>query len=345
MWSTVRITQSLKLLSRPNQFRRFCTRVPEVDSNPKSTKDGSDQNESAASDSVQQVNILVEKMADITLIGLNKPRIRNAINVAMGKELTAAIEAFEEDDSASVGVLYGIGGSFCSGYDLSELANPDINPQSVVLQPGGVMGPTRRNFKKPMVCAIEGYCVAGGMELALMCDLRVMEEQAVMGLYNRRFGVPLVDGGTVRLPAIIGLSRALDLILTGRAVRAKEALEMGLVNRVVAVGTGVGQAYNLASSIAKYPQICLRHDRNSVYHSLFDAKSFEEAMEFEVLSADQKLLAEAVYGATRFKEGLGKGGKFHDIKVKFIPEWEKSEIAHEQQLEKFRDKKRNKPKD
>lgn len=263
------------------------------------------------------------------MIGLNKPHKRNAIDAEMGQQLTAAIEAFEQDSTATVAILHGIGGSFCSGYDLSELANPEVKPQSVILQRGGVMGPTRRNFKKPMICAISGYCVAGGMELALMCDLRVMEELAVMGFYNRRFGVPLVDGGSVRLPALIGISRAMDLILTGRGVRAKEALEMGLVNRVVAVGTGLGQAYNLAMSIAKYPQACLNHDRNSMYYATYQAKTIEDAMEYEKLTANEELLKEAVYGAEQFQKGVGKGGKFHDIKKKPLPEWEKEELAHE----------------
>lgn len=277
----------------------------------------------------EEPSILVEKEGNITFIGLNKPHKRNAIDSEMGRQLTIAIEAFEQDTTASVGVLHGLGGSFCSGYDLSELANPEVKPQSVVLQKGGVMGPTRRNFKKPMICAISGYCVAGGMELALMCDLRVMEELAVMGFYNRRFGVPLVDGGSVRLPALIGISRAMDLVLTGRGVRAKEALEIGLVNRVVAVGTGLGQAYNLAMSIAKYPQHCLNHDRNSMYHATFQAKSLEDAMEFEVLTASEELLKDAVHGAEQFQKGVGKGGKFHDIKKKPLPDWEVEEIAHE----------------
>ncbi|KAL9693525.1 hypothetical protein quinque_012810 [Culex quinquefasciatus] len=273
--------------------------------------------------------ILVEKQGSITMIGLNRPQVRNAIDAETGRKLTAAIEQFENDETATVGVLHGIGGSFCSGYDLSEMTSPDYNPQSVILQRAGVMGPTRRNFRKPVVCAVSGYCVAGGLELALMCDLRVVEEQAVMGFYNRRFGVPLVDGGSVRLAALIGMSRALDLVLTGRGVRAKEALEIGLANRVVAVGTGLGQAFNLAASIAKYPQKSLNHDRNSMYHAVYQAKTLQEAMEYEVLTADEDLLKDAVYGATRFAEGVGKHGKFQDIKEKRMADWEKEELAHE----------------
>ncbi|XP_055637181.1 probable enoyl-CoA hydratase echA8 isoform X2 [Toxorhynchites rutilus septentrionalis] len=280
-------------------------------------------------DAKEEPPVQVEKIANITMIGLNRPQVRNAIDSETGKQLTAAIEEFEQDTTADVGVLHGIGGSFCAGYDLSELANPDVNPQSIILQRSGVMGPTRRNFTKPVICAISGYCVAGGMELALMCDLRVMEDQAVLGFYNRRFGVPLVDGGTVRLPALIGISRAMDLVLTGRAVHAKEALHIGLVNRVVAVGTGLGQAYNLAMSIAKFPQACLRHDRNSMFNSAFQATSLRDAMEFEVLTAGEDLLNEAVQGANKFMSGVGKHGKFTNLKEKIIPDWEKEVIEHE----------------
>ncbi|XP_053698164.1 probable enoyl-CoA hydratase [Sabethes cyaneus] len=302
------------------QFLRYCSTGPNTTSDQAAPTEKTSENEPP---------ILVEKIDSITMIGLNKPNIRNAINAEMGQQLTAAIDAFEKDESAAVGILHGVGGSFCSGYDLSELANPDVKPQSVILQRGGVMGPTRRNFKKPMVCAISGYCVGGGLELALMCDLRVMEELALLGFYNRRFGVPLVDGGSVRLPTLIGVSRAMDLILTGRTVKAKEALEIGLVNRIVAVGTGLGQAFNLASSIAKYPQACLNHDRNSMYYAMFQAKSLEDAMDFEVLSAGEEVLKQAAQGAERFLQGVGKHGKFTEIKERLIPEWEKEEIAHE----------------
>ncbi|XP_055525077.1 probable enoyl-CoA hydratase [Wyeomyia smithii] len=299
------------------QILRFCSA---------STTSSSDE---AMENNPEGPAILVEKMNNITMIGLNKPAIRNAINSEMGQQLVAAIDAFEKDETADVGILHGIGGSFCAGYDLSELANQNVKPQSVILQRGGVMGPTRRNFKKPMVCAISGYCVAGGLELALMCDLRVMEELAILGFYNRRFGVPLVDGGTIRLPALIGVSRAMDLVLTGRTVKAKEALEIGLVNRIVAVGTGLGQAYNLAASIAKYPQACLNHDRTSMYYATYQAKSLEDAMDFEVLSAGEELLQQATKGAERFMQGVGKHGKFTDIKERLLPDWEKEEIAHE----------------
>ncbi|XP_058173355.1 putative enoyl-CoA hydratase/isomerase YngF [Anopheles ziemanni] len=278
--------------------------------------------------------IIVEKENNITLIGINRPKVRNAIDSATGKHLASAIAAFESDPKADVGVLHGIGGTFCSGYDLSELASAkQTQPtQAIVQNEEGVMGPTRRMIRKPLVCAISGYCVAGGLELALMCDLRVMEENAVLGFLNRRFGVPLIDGGTVRLPALIGLSRALDLILTGRTVSAKEALEIGLVNRVVAVGAGLGQAYNLAMSIAKYPQLCIRHDRDAAYYGAFSAKSFEDAMEQEMATVTVELLEDAKHGAEKFRQGIGRGGSFSGIKERKIPDWERSEMNHESKL-------------
>ncbi|XP_049277700.1 short-chain-enoyl-CoA hydratase-like [Anopheles funestus] len=276
--------------------------------------------------------IVVEKENNITLIGINRPKVRNAIDSMTGIKLSAAIADFENDPKADVGVLHGIGGSFCSGYDLSELSQNPQQTQSIVHNPEGVMGPTRRMIRKPLVCAITGYCVAGGLELALMCDLRVMEENSVLGFYNRRFGVPLVDGGTVRLPALIGLSRALDLILTGRTVTAKEALEIGLVNRVVAVGAGLGQAYNLAMSIAKYPQLCIRHDRDAAYYGTFSAQSLEEALEREASSTTSELLQEAKEGADKFRQGIGRGGSFSGVKERKLADWEKAEMTHESKL-------------
>lgn len=281
-------------------------------------------------------SIVVEKEKNITLIAINRPKVRNAIDVMTGKKLSAAITDFENDPKADVGVLHGVGGSFCSGYDLTELAGQQQDSplpiHTIVHNPEGVMGPTRRMILKPLVCAITGYCVAGGLELALMCDLRVMEENAVLGFYNRRFGVPLIDGGTVRLPALIGLSRALDLILTGRTVTAKEALEIGLVNRVVAVGAGLGQAYNLAMSIAKYPQLCIRHDRNAAYYGTFSAKSLEEALEREASSVSAELLQEAKEGANKFRQGIGRGGSFSGVKERKLADWEIAELTHESKL-------------
>jgi enoyl-CoA hydratase/carnithine racemase len=196
-------------------------------------------------------------------------------------------------------------------------------------------GPTRRIIKKPLIGAISGYCVAGGLELALLCDLRVMEADAVMGFYNRRFGVPLVDGGTVRLAPMIGLSRALDLVLTGRQITSKEALEIGLANRVVATGTSLGQALNLAQSIAKFPQACVNHDRDSLYNAVYNSNNKDEALDFELMSSGVEIIEEAKAGAEKFiNEGLGKHGSFSDIKPKETAEWEKEEIKIEKEKTK-----------
>lgn len=185
-------------------------------------------------------------------------------------------------------------------------------------------------IKKPMIAAVSGYCVAGGLELALMCDLRVMECDSIMGFFNRRFGVPLVDGGTVRLSAMIGLSRALDLVLTGRQLTAKEALEIGLANRVVATGTSLGQALNLAQSIAKFPQACLNHDRDSLFNTVYNSNNKDEALDFELMSCGPHVLEEAQLGAERFTlEKIGRHGSFAQIKVKDVAEWEAKEIEIE----------------
>jgi enoyl-CoA hydratase/carnithine racemase len=194
-------------------------------------------------------------------------------------------------------------------------------------------------IKKPLIAAVSGYCVAGGLELALLCDLRVMECDAIMGFYNRRFGVPLVDGGTVRLAPMIGLSRALDLVLTGRQISAKEALEIGLANRVVATGTSLGQALNLAQSIAKFPQACVNHDRDSLYNTVYNSNNKDEALDFELMSCGSEILEEAKFGAEKFtNEKIGRHGSFSDIKSKEIPEWEAGEIEIE------KSKKDDKPK-
>lgn len=190
-------------------------------------------------------------------------------------------------------------------------------------------------IKKPMIAAVSGYCVAGGLELALLCDLRVMECDSIMGFYNRRFGVPLVDGGTVRLAPMIGLSRALDLILTGRQITSKEALEIGLANRVVATGTSLGQALNLAQSIAKFPQACVNHDRDSLYNTVYNSNNKDEALDFELMSAGPHVLEEARIGAEKFiLDKIGRHGSFADIKEKELLEWEAKEIEIEKKNKK-----------
>lgn len=218
---------------------------------------------------------------------------------------------------------------------MKELTKDKANLQSIATKADGVLGPTRRSIAKPVIGALSGYCVAGGMELALMCDLRVMEEDAILGFFNRRFGVPLIDGGTARLGHLIGLSRALDLILTGRKITAKEALDFGLVNRVVANGTSLGQAVNLANSIAKFPQRCMLHDRNSLFHATYQADTLVAAMQFEVMTVDEHMFEESIYGAKKFvNDSVGRGGKFTDIKTKDLPDWEKKEIEMEDKNKK-----------
>eukprot|EP00090_Calanus_glacialis_P024859 TRINITY_DN38583_c0_g1_i6.p1 TRINITY_DN38583_c0_g1~~TRINITY_DN38583_c0_g1_i6.p1 ORF type:complete len:199 (-),score=72.31 TRINITY_DN38583_c0_g1_i6:5-562(-) len=173
------------------------------------------------------------------------------------------------------------------------------------------MGPTKMQISKPVIAAVNGFCVAGGLELAIMCDLRVVEDNCKLGFLNRRFGVPLIDGGTVRLPELIGLSRAMDLILTGRLLEPKEALDWGLANRVVSSGTAFGQSLNLAKEIVKFPQECLRADRESALHATFSSQNIDEAMSFESENSAQVLTTEAIIGAKKFTAGLGRSGKFN----------------------------------
>merc|ERR1712025_771440 len=175
-----------------------------------------------------------------------------------------------------------------------------------ILMDQGPMGPTKMELTKPVIAAVNGYCVAGGLELAVMCDIRVVEEQSKLGFLNRRFGVPLIDGATVRLPALIGLSRAMDLILTGRLLEPKEALDWGLANRVVTTGTAFGQALNLAKEIVKFPQECLRADRESTLYATYSAKNIDEAMSFESENSAKVLTTEAIIGAKKFTAGLGR---------------------------------------
>ncbi|KAG5672946.1 hypothetical protein PVAND_003033 [Polypedilum vanderplanki] len=279
--------------------------------------------------------IKVEKNGPVTLIGINRPDVRNCINTEAASELSAAIEFYENDLESPIGILYGIGGNFCSGYDLKELTADPGSISNILMRSEGAMGPTRRMIKKPLIAAVNGYCVAGGFELALMCDLRVMEVDAVMGFFNRRFGVPLVDGGTVRLAPMIGLSRALDLVLTGRQISSKEALEIGLANRVVATGTALGQALNLAQAIAKFPQACAHHDRESLYNTVYNSNNKDEALDFELMSCGTSVLEEAKQGAEKFiKEKIGRHGSFADLKPKEIPEWETEEIKIEKSHKK-----------
>jgi enoyl-CoA hydratase len=248
----------------------------------------------------------VERDGAVTTVVLDRPEVRNAVDRRTAAELAHAFAAFDADADALVGVLAGEHGHFCAGFDLKSLASGEPN----ALEPtgNGPMGPTRMLLGKPVIAAISGYAVAGGLELALWCDLRVMEEDAVLGVFCRRWGVPLIDGGTVRLPHLIGLGRALDLILTGRPVQADEALAMGLVNRVVPHGQGRRAAEMLAHELARFPQICLRGDRLSAYQQL--DLPLEDALASEFERGLASLHAEGVDGARRFAAGMGRHGSF-----------------------------------
>nr|XP_060630772.1 enoyl-CoA hydratase EchA19-like [Anolis sagrei ordinatus] len=255
-------------------------------------------------------NVVTEIHGTILTIGINRPEVRNAVNQETAKLLVQAFRSFEEDHSLTVAVLHGLGGNFCAGYDLKELAD---NPSSVKLEQDvtkgpGPMGPSRMTFSKPVIAAVSGYAVAGGLELSLLADLRVVEESAVLGVFCRRFGVPLIDGGTVRLPKLIGLSRAMDLILTGRPVNAQEAYQFGLANRIVPNGQALQCAIELAEQISAFPQQCMRGDRTSAYYSTFDASSFSEAMQYEFDTGMQVILKESVPGAKKFTLGQGRSG-------------------------------------
>lgn len=250
--------------------------------------------------------VRVEKQGAVTTVILHRPEVRNAVDRATADALADAFRAFDDDDDARAAVLWGEGGTFCAGADLKAVAAG--TPNRVDVDGDGPMGPTRMSLSKPVIAAISGHAVAGGLELALWCDLRVVEEDAVLGVFCRRFGVPLIDGGTVRLPRLIGLSRALDLILTGRAVAADEALSMGLANRVVAKGRAREVAEELARQIAAFPQTCLRGDRLSTYQGL--SLPFDEAMRNELEHGMRALAEESVAGAARFADGAGRGGRF-----------------------------------
>jgi enoyl-CoA hydratase len=252
-------------------------------------------------------NVDIERSGAVFVVTIRRPEVRNAVDAQTAEELAEAFHDFEDEDSASVAVLTGADGTFCAGADLKAVAEGRGNP--VVDDSDGPMGPTRMLLTKPTIAAVEGHAVAGGLELALWCDLRVAGRDAIFGVFCRRWGVPLVDGGTVRLPRLIGHSRALDMILTGRAVDAEEALAMGLANRVVETGKALDAAIELAEQIAKFPQRCMRSDRMSSYaqwsNELEDA--LEDEMEYGVSVIKS---GETVEGAKRFAEGRGRHGSF-----------------------------------
>ena len=251
------------------------------------------------------MSVTVDKRGAVWTVLLDRPEVKNAVDRPTAEALAEAFRAFEDSD-AKVAVLTGANGTFCAGADLKAVAEGRGN--RVEPEGDGPMGPTRLRLSKPVIAAVSVYAVAGGLELALWCDLRVVEEDAIFGVFCRRWGVPLIDGGTVRLPRLIGLSRALDLILTGRPVNASEALSIGLANRVVPKGTSRAAAEKLAEEIAAFPQICMRGDRASALES-FD-RPFDQAMARELEIGMKALLSESVEGATRFSSGKGRHGSF-----------------------------------
>jgi enoyl-CoA hydratase len=254
--------------------------------------------------------IIIEKEYPIYIIIIDNPDVKNAVNRKTAQELVNAFNQFENDNKALVAVLWGANGIFCSGANLKTIAGKKRN--KVKKRGDGPMGPTRMQLSKPVIGAIAGYAVAGGLELALWCDLRVVEKSAIFGVFCRRFGVPLIDGGTVRLPRLIGLSRALDMILTGRPVNAEEAFQWGLANRIVEDGSSREEAKKLAREIANYPQICMRNDRLSAYKQLDLPISKALIKEFNY-GLDTLKSGEYLEGSKAFNEGYGKHGKFNNL--------------------------------
>jgi enoyl-CoA hydratase len=256
--------------------------------------------------------VAVEKEGPITVVAIDRfAEARNAVDPETAVLLRDAFLAFDADASQAVAILTGRGGTFCAGYDLKVAARPRSDAPLFDTKAPGPMGPTRHLLSKPVIAAVEGYAVAGGLELALWCDMRVASESAKFGVFCRRWGVPLVDGGTVRLPRLIGHSRALDMILTGREVAAQEALDWGLANRLVPQGQALAEAIALAQQLTRFPQTCLRSDRRSSYEQW--GLDVAEALVNEAERGLPALQAEARSGAARFAEGKGRGGNFGNI--------------------------------
>ena len=251
-------------------------------------------------------NVDFETQGSIAIVIINRPEVRNAVDAATALALYDVFQLFDKDDNLSVAILAGAGGTFCAGADLKDIAMA----QREVLDSGlAPMGPTRMLLTKPVIAAVEGYAVAGGLELALWCDLRVAASDATFGVYCRRFGVPLIDMGTIRLPRLIGHSHALDLILTGRGVSGEEALRMGLANRIVKPGEALKAAIKLGQQLEEFPQQCLRSDRLSSYEQ-WDL-SWDEAMRNELRRGKKTISSgETVEGAKRFVDGEGRHGQF-----------------------------------
>jgi enoyl-CoA hydratase len=257
--------------------------------------------------SQEGTEVFVRKESNITIVSLNRAHARNAVDGPTAHALARAFEAFDSDASSPVAVFHGEHGTFCAGADLKALGDPERRNR-LSAEGDGPMGPSRMLLSKPVIAAVSGYAVAGGMELALWCDLRVVEQSAVLGIFCRRFGVPLIDGGTVRLPRLIGLSRALDLILTGRPVLADEAFNIGLANRLVPEGESLKAAIELAQMLSKFPQQCMRNDRRSAYEQF--GLSLDDALGNEFALGEMTIQSgETFGGAAQFASGAGRGGK------------------------------------
>jgi enoyl-CoA hydratase len=264
--------------------------------------------------------VRVEKADHVTTVILNRPDVRNAVDPDTGRQLVAAFHEFDADNDADVAVFWGAHGAFCAGGDLKHLAASGADVWLNKLNyprlgyagtPPGPLGPSRLELSKPVIAAVSGAAVAGGMELALWCDMRVMEESAFFGVYCRRWGVPLIDGGTVRLPRLVGMGRAMDIILTGRKVTAAEAHRVGLCERVVPDGTARQAAEELAHEIARFPQECVRADRASAYRQ--QGLSLRDAMRQEYEGGLAALRREGIAGAARFAHGAGRHGDYENI--------------------------------
>jgi len=257
------------------------------------------------------MSVDVEARGAVTVITIDRPQVRNAVDRRTAEALAEAFRAYDDDPAASVAILTGAGGTFCAGADLKAIGSgrsDQAQPNRVEPDGDGPMGPTRLRLGKPVIAAIEGHAVAGGLELALWADLRVAARDAVLGVFCRRWGVPLIDGGTFRLPRLIGESRAMDLVLTGRAVEAEEAERIGLVNRLAEPGAALESAMTLAEQLAAFPQTCLRHDRLSMLDSAGQDEPTAITTEYEHGLA--ALLSESVAGAQRFASGAGRHGSF-----------------------------------
>ena len=266
------------------------------------------------------MTVRVEKDGPVTTIINDRPEARNAVDPETGDALVEAFLEFDDDPEASVAVFWGAGGAFCAGWDLKYVSSlkPGEDPLKDLHFPGdggpvprGPLGPSRLDLSKPVIGAVAGPAVAGGMELALWCDVRIMEEDAYIGVYCRRWGVPLIDGGTVRLPRLVGRGRALEIILTGRKVPAKECLAIGACEKVVANGQSRQAAEAMAHEIARFPQKCVRADRRSVY--LQHGLPVRKALESEWRNSQAIVDAEGIAGAARFADGKGRHGNYEEI--------------------------------